>query len=115
MELGVRLNLLCSRVDEVMPAVQSFLDGFGQALGDAREAMNTFLQAFQPALDTASVAHQANLQAEEAKVVISARQYPTLFEIFFFLWQFTACLHFANANLRSRALHNIPSQTKTAQ
>lgn len=69
MELGVRLNLLCSRVDEVMPAVQMFLADFMESLATVQDPFSNFLEAFRPALDTASIAHNANLQAEAAKVV----------------------------------------------
>ena len=68
MELGVRLNLVCSRLDEVAPALQVFLSSFHSALQTASESLNGFVQALLPALDAATVAHSANAQAEQAQV-----------------------------------------------
>lgn len=68
MELGVRLNLLCSRLDEVAPALQSFLTSFQTALDTASDSMSSFVQALLPALNAATVAHSATAQAERAQV-----------------------------------------------
>lgn len=68
MELGVRLNLLCSRLDEVTPKLQGFLAAFQAAIVDAKEGLDNFLNTFLPAVETATVAHAARAQAEEAQV-----------------------------------------------
>ena len=68
MEMGVQLNLLCSRLDEVTPELQAFVSGFQASLSASREGMDNFLQAFLPALDAATVAHTANADAQKAQV-----------------------------------------------
>ena len=68
MELGVRLNLLCSRLDEVAPALQAFLSSFHAALQTASDSVSGFVQALLPALEAATVAHSAKAQAEQSQV-----------------------------------------------
>jgi hypothetical protein len=68
MELGVRLNLLCSRVDEVLPGLQDFLDPFLAALAQGGAATTLFMRSFEPALELAGTAHTAQQEAEAAQV-----------------------------------------------
>ena len=63
----MRLNLLCSRLDEVSPALQVFLHDLQSALAAGKDSMNSFLQAFLPSLDAATVAHSANAEAQQAQ------------------------------------------------
>lgn len=69
MELGVQLNLLCSRLDEVTPMLLLHLSTFQTTLSDSRDGMEGFLQAFLPALDAATVAHSSSTEARQAQVV----------------------------------------------
>lgn len=67
MDLGVRLNLLCSRLDEVAPTLQTYLSSLGSGFSACKEGMNAFLQAFLPALDSATIAHAAAAEAHQAQ------------------------------------------------
>lgn len=62
MEAGVRLKLLCSRLDEIEPALHNFLAEFDTL------ALSAFSDAFRPAVEVAMVAHKNRLEAEQAQV-----------------------------------------------
>lgn len=68
MELGVRLNLLCSRLDEIEPALLATATSTSGDVSDQGSLYKAFLDAFQPAVGTARVAHSAGLEADQAQV-----------------------------------------------
>ena len=71
MEVGVCLNLLCSRLDELKPGLSGFLGSLGGALLPSGQALAEFCSAFTPALETARVAHGARIEAAQAQVPTS--------------------------------------------
>ena len=67
----MRLNLLCSRLDELKPGLSGFLAGLEDALLPSGQALAEFCSAFNPALETARVAHGARIEAAQAQVYTS--------------------------------------------
>lgn len=68
MELGVRLNLLCSRLDEIEPRLTALAATFEDVAAKHGGTLTAFLQALQPAVETARVAHEARLEASRTQV-----------------------------------------------
>lgn len=64
----MQLNLVCSRIDEVLPAISTLLQGMSLPLDNAALPWSQFVQCFDASITAAEITHAARTDSLQAQV-----------------------------------------------
>lgn len=68
MEIGVQLNLVCSRIDEILPVLSDQLASISAPLESAVQPWTQFVDCFAPCVSAAETARAARQDSQKAQV-----------------------------------------------